>query len=179
MEEAMLPFISPTTLSMPNNAISINDDDNNLLEYGMLGAAADHSHQSHDHDMDNSESSSQGRGMMNSSLFPAMKRPLASAFWNVDTGAGSSISGSSSSSKRMLFHGDLNDGNGNDAITTTVGDDDNTSFVSLLRQLPPPHIHDHDHEPNNNNGNHNGLVGSLTSTVLRHQFQLPTLNWNS
>ncbi|QHO58864.1 hypothetical protein HN51_013192 [Arachis hypogaea] len=60
--------------------------------------------------------------------------------------------GSSSSSKR--FHGDLNNG-------------DNTSFVSLLNQLP----HNTPFHPNS-------ILGSVGDAVLRQQFQLPGLNWN-
>ncbi|KAK4589972.1 hypothetical protein RGQ29_020515 [Quercus rubra] len=83
-----------------------------------------------------------------------VKRTLPSQFWN-ETG---SLGSSSSGGKR--FHGDLNSG--------TAGLDENNSFVSLLNQLPQgASFHP------------NSLLGSLGDGVLRQQFQLPSINWNS
>ncbi|MED6156709.1 hypothetical protein PIB30_016865 [Stylosanthes scabra] len=69
--------------------------------------------------------------------------------------------GSSSSSKR--FHGGLNNGS-----NTTIHEE-NTSFVSLLNQLP--HHQNAAFHPNS-------ILGSVGDAVLRQQFQLPGLNWN-
>ncbi|KAI4296670.1 hypothetical protein L6164_036611 [Bauhinia variegata] len=86
--------------------------------------------------------------------FPLINRALPSQFWNETGSAGSS----SSPSKR--FHGDLNDG-GN----TT---EENNSFVSLLSQLPQ-----------STTLYPNPLLGAVGDGVLRQQFQLPSMNWNS
>lgn len=89
----------------------------------------------------------------NSKSTLAGKRTLPSEFWN---GTGSI---GSSSGKR--FHGDLNSGGAG-------MDENNSSFVSLLNQLPQGTAQFHP----------NALLGSLGEGVLRQQFQLP-MNWNS
>ncbi|KAK7327927.1 hypothetical protein VNO77_22020 [Canavalia gladiata] len=76
--------------------------------------------------------------------FP-VKRPLSSHFWN-DTG-------SSSSSRQFLC--DLNNA------------EENTSFVSMLGQLPH----------NNTPFHPNALLAPVSDDVLRQQFQVPTINW--
>ncbi|KAF7803509.1 ABC transporter G family member 9-like [Senna tora] len=127
-----------------NPAIGVleNVNDDNLFDGLLAGGVGDYSN------------SSKG------TAFPAMKRPLPSPFWNVDTG--SPISASSSSTKR--FHAHLNTSDQNNTTTN--------SFVSLL-------THHTSTAPTFHNPN-NALLGSLgDSAVLRHQFQLPTLNWNS
>ncbi|KAJ7946939.1 putative NAC domain-containing protein [Quillaja saponaria] len=85
------------------------------------------------------------------------KRAIPSQFWN-ETGS----IGSSSSSKR--FHGDLNSGG-----SCSTGTEENDSFVSLLSQLPAQNTAFYS----------NGLLGSVSDGVLRQQFQLPRMNWNS
>ncbi|KAM5588325.1 NAC transcription factor 25 [Rosa sericea] len=87
------------------------------------------------------------------------KRQLPSPFWN-EAGGSSSMGTNSSSSKR--FHTDLNSGGGGGV------DESNTSFVSMLNQLPQ-----------NAAFHHNSLLGSLGDGVLRPQFHLPSMNWNS
>jgi hypothetical protein len=89
----------------------------------------------------------------------AMKRTLPSQFWN-ETG---SIVGSSSGNNKR-FHGDLNNSG------SSAGLDENNSFVSLLNQLPQGHAHPF---------HPNSLLGSLGDGVLRQQFHLPSMNWNS
>ncbi|PRQ28860.1 putative transcription factor NAM family [Rosa chinensis] len=91
------------------------------------------------------------------------KRHLASPFWN-EAGGSSSMGTNSSSSKR--FHTDLNSGGGSGGGGGV--DESNTSFVSMLNQLPQ-----------NAAFHHNSLLGSLGDGVLRPQFHLPSMNWNS
>ncbi|KAG8635348.1 NAC transcription factor 25 isoform X2 [Manihot esculenta] len=91
------------------------------------------------------------------------KRLLPSQYWNEAPAAAAAATGSSmgASSGNKRFHGDLNS-------CSTATDQDNTSFVSLLSQLPqstPFHP--------------NTFLGSLGDGVLRQQFQLPSMNWNS
>ncbi|KAF2305137.1 hypothetical protein GH714_002005 [Hevea brasiliensis] len=85
-----------------------------------------------------------------------VKRQLPSdQYWN-EAAAGSSMA--ASSEKR--FHGDLN--------SCSTATEDNTSFVSLLSQIPqgtPFHP--------------NTFLGSLGDSVLRQQFQIPSMNLNS
>ncbi|KAJ8761580.1 hypothetical protein K2173_004356 [Erythroxylum novogranatense] len=74
-------------------------------------------------------------------------------YWS---GAGG-VSYGASTGKR--FHADLN----------SHGTEENTSFVSLLNQLPQSTSPFHP----------NSLLGSLGDGVLRQQLQLPTINWDS
>ncbi|MED6182401.1 hypothetical protein PIB30_028264 [Stylosanthes scabra] len=89
-----------------------------------------------------------------------MKRPLVNMNWN-DTTTNTSV-GSCSSSKRL--HCDLNNTNNNN--TTVAADEDNTSFVSLLSQLP--------HHTSNNAS----LLAPVSDGLFRQHFQLQTINWN-
>ncbi|XP_054803016.1 NAC transcription factor 25 isoform X2 [Prosopis cineraria] len=143
--EAMLPTISTLSMANTGNAnpsLGLENDDN--FFDGILGGG-----DSNDHHLLSSNSS-------RSSSFLPVKRPLPSPF--------GSPSGSSSSNKR--FHGDLN---GTGGISNTSADE-NSSFISLLSQLPPPHqSRTTFHHPN-------ALLGD---GVLRQQFQLPSLNWTS
>ncbi|EEF43219.1 NAC transcription factor 25 [Ricinus communis] len=88
----------------------------------------------------------------------AIKRVIPSQYWNHEAIAGSSIAAASSGKR---FHGDLN--------SCSTGTEDNTSFVSLLSQLPQAGAPFHS----------NTFIGSLGDGVLRQQFQLPSMNWNS
>ena len=129
-----------STLSMVNNN-GVDDNDDNLFA-GILGISGT----------------------------SGVKRPLASASAFCSETATGSPSGSSSSSKR--FHGDLNGGGGGGGggmSCTTNSADENSSFISLLSQLPTQH-HQNNTTP---------FLGSLGDGVLRQQFQLPSLNWTS
>ncbi|XP_028775533.1 NAC transcription factor 25-like [Neltuma alba] len=163
--EAMLPTIS--SLSMVNNTanaahqisnppLGLENDD--TLFDGILGIGGGGGGDPHDNHHLLSSNSSKANS------FPPVKRPLPSPFWN-ETTAGSP-SGSSSSSKR--FHGDLNR---TGVTSTTTSADDNSSFISLLSQLPPQNTATFHHP--------NALLGSVGDGVLRPQFQLPSLNWTS
>ncbi|KAL5575489.1 hypothetical protein UlMin_018510 [Ulmus minor] len=97
--------------------------------------------------------SSGGEGMQNGSTISylaAAKRPSPP----------SSTSQFWNEASNKRFHGDLNSGGEN-----------NSSFASMLDQMPqsnaPPLIHQH------------ALLGSLGDGVLRPQFQLPSMNWQS
>ena len=102
-----------------------------------------------------------GDGMQNGSISQlpsSSSKPNMSMaphqYWNDATG--SPVGLANSSGKR--FHGELNSG-----ITGTQ--EDNTSFVSMLNQLPQntPMVH----------------PSILLDGVLRQPFQLSSLNWNS
>ncbi|KAK4271488.1 hypothetical protein QN277_020178 [Acacia crassicarpa] len=141
--EAMIPTIS--SLSMANG-LENNDDNlfNGILGIGGSGGGYGGGEESHHH-------------LLSSNSSKTVKRPLASAFWNDTAG---SPSGSSSSSKR--FHGDLNSSG-----MSTISADENSSFISLLSQLPP------------HNQNTTTFLGSISDGVLRQQFQHPSMNWTS
>ncbi|OIV91765.1 hypothetical protein TanjilG_26618 [Lupinus angustifolius] len=160
--EAMLPTMS--TLTMTNNTYQNSkpsssrtesygpplglENDNNFLD-GIL-AATTHDHQS----MQNANSdshivSSNSKGTTNTNSPMKRALPSKSQFWNETGGS----PGSSSSSKR--FHSDLNN------------PEENISFLSLLSQLPQ-----------NTTFHPNALLGNVGDSVMRQQFQLPSMNWN-
>lgn len=91
-----------------------------------------------------------------------MKRQLPLQYWNEVGSNGDSVA------KR--FHGDLN------SVDQSAGgnDQENNSFASMLNQLPQSNTPFH---PNSTTV----LLGSLGlgDGVMRSQFQLPSMNWNS
>jgi hypothetical protein len=91
---------------------------------------------------------------VSANTFTATRTLPPHQYWNDATG--SPVGLANSSGKR--FHGELNSG-----ITGTQ--EDNTSFVSMLNQLPQstPLVH----------------PSTLLDGVLRQPFQLSSLNWNS
>ncbi|KAL3596366.1 hypothetical protein D5086_008003 [Populus alba] len=91
---------------------------------------------------------------VSANTFTATRTLPPHQYWNDATG--SPVGLANSSGKR--FHGELNSG-----ITGTQ--EDNTSFVSMLNQLPQstPMVH----------------PSTLLDGVLRQPFQLSSLNWNS
>ncbi|KAK7252179.1 hypothetical protein RIF29_35956 [Crotalaria pallida] len=129
-----------------NGILGADDDDQSIIQNNGS------SHDSH-HLLSSSSNSSKGIINSANNNFP-MKRALTSQFWN-ETGL------TSSPSKR--FHGDLNSGS---SITTTIDEENNNSFVSLLSQLP--HQSSATFHPN----------AILGDGVMRQQFQLPGINWN-
>jgi len=154
-ELSMLPMRS--TLSMANNNTSQDSKPTSSIStsYGPLGVENDDNLFDGilgvDHQsMQHDVSDSQQ--VSSKGNFP-MKRELSSQyFWN-DTG-------SSSSSRR--FHCDLNY-----AGSSTVEEDN--SFVSLLSHL----------SQNTTSFHPNALLGPIGNGVLRQQFQLPSMNWNT
>lgn len=133
------PLPSKTTA---NYDTALENDDQNYFDGILTGAEG----------LQNSSISHLASSSSKSTL--AGKRTLPTDFWN---GTGSI---GSSSGKR--FHGDLNSG--------SVGlDESNSSFVSLLNQLPQGTAQFHP----------NAFLGSLGDGVLRQQFQFPSMNWNS
>uniref|UniRef100_A0A6N2KZD1 NAC domain-containing protein n=1 Tax=Salix viminalis TaxID=40686 RepID=A0A6N2KZD1_SALVM len=91
---------------------------------------------------------------VSTNTLPAARTLLPHRYWNDSTG--SPVGLANSSGKR--FHGELNGG-----ISGTQ--EDSTSFVSMLNQLPQstPSVH----------------PSTLLDGVLRQPFQLSSLNWNS
>lgn len=147
-DSIMEAMMIPTMLSQQNlklldsktaNYGALLENDDNYFERILAAEGMQQNSSSISHHLASSSSKT---------TLAAVKRALPSQFWNEG----------SSSAKR--FQGDLNNG--------STGMDDNSSFVSLLNQLPqgaPFHP--------------NALLGSLGDGVLRQQFQLPTMNWNS
>ncbi|XP_012091552.1 NAC transcription factor 25 isoform X2 [Jatropha curcas] len=164
--------IHPKPPSKPTNSYaSVLENEENFFE-GILTGGGDGmqnssiSHHHHHHQLAPSSSpkphismaSASGSTNCDANSSIPVKRILPSQYWSNETGS-SMAGGGSSSGKR--FHGDLN----NSCSTAT---EDNSSFVSLLSQIPqtaPFHP--------------NTFLGSLGDGVLRQQFQLPSMNWNS
>ncbi|CAL1397899.1 unnamed protein product [Linum trigynum] len=104
----------------------------------------------------------------NSSSSAAGKRGLIiNDYWN-------SMGSEAAAPGGKRFHGDLNSGGGGG-----VGmEDGSASFVSLLNQLPPQQSNSAAY--NQGAGGGGGILGALgDGVVLRQQFQLPGMNWNS
>ncbi|KAL6201144.1 hypothetical protein ACLB2K_024859 [Fragaria x ananassa] len=147
---------SPQKAATNYTALLENDDEDNFFD-GILSSEgvqnSGHSHLSHQF-MSSSKSDVVVMPVNNNS-----KRQLPSPFWNEAGGSSSMGTNNSSSSKR--FHTDLNGGGGSGGGI----DESNASFVSMLNQNVAFH--------------HNSLLGSLGDGVLRQQFHLPSMNWNS
>ncbi|XP_048325396.1 NAC transcription factor 25 [Ziziphus jujuba] len=138
-------------LSKPANYASLLENDDSFFEGILSGDGMQNTSSISHHQFATSSSKS--------NLAAAVKRPPPQQFWN-DVG-----SIGNSAAKR--FHGDLNSG-GSSSTGGEVHDQENNSFVSLLNQIPqtaPFHP--------------NSLIGSLGDGVLRPQYQLPSMNWNS
>ncbi|KAJ1434769.1 NAC domain [Sesbania bispinosa] len=155
--ESMLPMMS-STLSMANTYQNSKPTCSRSLSYGPLGddnlfngIIAVAADQNMQNGSDSYHQVSKGN-------LP-MKRAIPSQYWNMDT-AGSPSPGSSSSSRQ--FHCDLNNGSSN------ANAEENNSFISLLNHLP----HTSTFHPN-------ALLGHDDDGVLRQQFQLPSINWNT
>ena len=159
----LMPMISTTT-STQNIILSKPSNINNNNNYTAL--------------LENEESflqgilSGGGEGMQSASInksnqIGVKRQQPSSSFWNE---AGPMVS-SGGGGKR--FHGDLNSSN---STTTTIGGggtgistgemNNSSAFVSILNQTASFH-------------HQNGLLGSVNDGVLRPQFQLPSMNWNS
>ncbi|KAF5474347.1 hypothetical protein F2P56_006252 [Juglans regia] len=148
--EAIIPLLAAQQNPKPlpskataNYDAALENDDQNYFDGILTGAEG----------LQNSSISHLASSSSKSTLAGKRTLPIDN-FWN---GTGSM---GSSSGKR--FQGDLNSG--------SVGlDENNSSFVSLLNQLPQGTAQFHP----------NAFLGSLGDGVLRHQFQLPSMNWNS
>lgn len=144
----------PSQPKSTNYTALLENDEDNFFE-GILSADQNTTSHHDDHNSHHFISSSSKSDV----VIPVnSKRQLPSPFWNE---AAASMGTHSSSSKR--FHTDLNSGGAPGGV-----DESNTSFVSMLNQLPQ-----------NAAFHPNSLLGSLGDGVLRPQFQLPTMNWNS
>lgn len=147
---------SPQKAATNYTALLENDEEDNFFD-GILSSEgvqnSSHSNLSHQF-MSSSKSDVVVMPVNNNS-----KRQLPSPFWNEAGGSSSMGTNNSSSSKR--FHTDLNSGGGSGGGV----DESNASFVSMLNQNAAFH--------------HNSLLGSLGDGVLRPQFHLPSMNWNS
>ncbi|XP_021902077.1 NAC transcription factor 25 [Carica papaya] len=163
-------------------SLMVENDEN--FFHGILSSSSSGDHHYHHHHHHHQQlASSTSKPADNSISIPSVsntntttiKRPLQPPphqnYWNHHQYQAGSI-GSSSSSKR--FHGDLNingggsTGNDHDHDHDHDHDDNNSSFISLLNQLPQSSmVHP------------NSIIGSLGDGVLRQQFQLPSMNWNS
>ena len=158
------PKAPPASSKPTNTYVSVLENEENFFE-GMLAAGGDHGMQnssvSHQLPSSSPKQYMSTTSVSTSTTLP-IKRLIPSQYWNSESIAGSSIAAApaaASSGKR--FHGDLNS-------CSTGTDQDNTSFVSLLSQLPQgASFHP------------NTVLGSLGDGILRQQFQLPTMNWNS
>ncbi|KHN08560.1 NAC domain-containing protein 18 [Glycine soja] len=156
-EISMLPMMS--TLSMANDNNTPQDSktaSSRSTSYGPLGVENDDNFFDGifgvDHQSMQQDVSDHSQQVSSKGNFP-MKRELSSQFWN----------GTGSSSSSRQFHYDLNYA-GN---STTVEEDN--SFVSLLSHLPQ----------NTTTFHPNALLGPVGNGVLRQQFQLPSMNWNT
>ncbi|KAJ4838628.1 hypothetical protein Tsubulata_044116 [Turnera subulata] len=163
----------PPTASKPASFGSLLEHEENFFEGIVLtggGGGGDHGMQnsSISQQLPTSSSSKQNMSMGCSlsgatTLSGAKRAAFPSQYWN-EASAASSMG--VSSGKQQRFHGDLNCG-------STGGDHHQEngagSFVSLLNQLPQGTAPFHP----------STLIGSLGDGVLRQQFQLPSMNWNS
>lgn len=145
-------------LSKPANYSALLENDESFFD-GIL-SSGDHGMQHSttsniSHQFATNSSSSKSNNHM-----AAVKRPPSSQFWNE---VGSSMENSAAAGKR--FHGDLNS-------SSTVGgvQNENNSFVSMLNQIPQSSAPFH---------HPSSILGSLGDGVLRPQYQLPSMNWNS
>ncbi|KAI5331114.1 PREDICTED: NAC [Prunus dulcis] len=145
-------------------ALLENDDHEGFFE-GILSSSdqqGSHSHHhQHHHDQFGGISTSSSKSNL------PVKRPLSSSFWNDAGSMGTAAPAATTSSSSKRFHADLNSG----ISATAAGgvDESNSSFVSMLNQLPQGTAPFHP----------NALLGSLGDGVLRQQFQHPSMNWNS
>lgn len=158
------PSAASASASKPTSFVSVIEDEENFFEgilTGKIHGMQNSSKISHHHQLPcsspNPNISTIHFASTSNNTLP-VKNLLPSQYWDEAAPAGSSPMAASSGKR---FHGDLNS-------CSTATDQDNTSFVSLLSQLPqstPFHP--------------NTFLGSLGDGVLRQQFQLPSMNWNS
>lgn len=140
-------------MSKPPNYASLLENDESFFD-GIL--SGDH------HGMQNTSSINSNH---HHHQLAAKRPPPPQQFWN-DVVVGGSVG--NSAAKR--FHGDLNSGGSSTGGGEVHDQEENNSFVSMLNQMPqssPAPFHP------------NSLLGSLGDGVLRPQYQLPTMNWNS
>ncbi|CAN6689873.1 unnamed protein product [Malus baccata var. baccata] len=145
------PLPPPPSSKLPTTDYTalLESDDHESYLEGIL-SSSDHQPGSHSHDHDQFGTIS--TSISKSSL--PLKRHLPSPFWNDVGSIGTAAATTTSSSKK--FHADLIN--------------ENNSFVSMLNQTPQGTAPFHANA---------ALLELLGDGVLRPQFQLPSMNWNS
>ncbi|KAF2303394.1 hypothetical protein GH714_017808 [Hevea brasiliensis] len=148
----------PPVASKPTSHASVLENEENFFE-GILTGSDGMQNSSNISQLPSSSPKPHVSMLVSTSNTLAAKRLLPSQYWN-EAAAAAAAGSSMGAPSGKRFQGDLN--------SCGTATEDNTSFVSLLSQLPqgtPFHP--------------NTFLGSLGDGVLRQQFHLPTMNWNS
>ncbi|XP_068320508.1 NAC transcription factor 25-like [Pyrus communis] len=150
------PFPPPLSSKLPTtNYTALLESDYHESFFEGIISSSDHQQGSHSHHHDHDHDQFGAISTSSSKTSIPLKRQLSSPFWN-DVGSIGSAAATTTTSSSKRFQADLNG--------------ENNSFVSMLNQMPQGTAPFY---PNP------ALLGSLGDEVLRPQFQLPSMNWNS